>query len=120
MATTLEQMLDELQTHRAKLDLPQEGARDYESVNLQPPAHLLASEGRGSLTAQRALVVAAIEALQALAENSAYPELPSFQVAPGVVADLDAQIASMQAFRALVQAEPAATHMETTFTVTNQ
>lgn len=62
----LDDMMDELQTHRAALDLPQEGAKDFESVNLKPPGHALASEGRNKFTTQRALTIAVIEALQAL------------------------------------------------------
>lgn len=151
MARTLDMILDELQTHRAALEGPQEGAKDFESVNLTPPAHLVASEGRGRFVAQRALTVAAIdvvlalsdacgdnarlralvmaaieafqalagestnspklralviavvEALQALTDNSDYPELPSLEAEDPVLSDLDAQIESMQAFRAQVR-----------------
>ena len=166
---SIETLLDELQTHRAALDLPQEGARDYEEVNLKEPAHLLASEGRGEFTAQRALtmaaiesvqslsdasgdnaeiralamaaiealqalmdassgnpnlltlVIAVVEAMRALLENSDYPDLPSFEADAPVLDDLDAQIASMLAFRARVRAKaPAANRMEITFTVSDQ
>jgi DNA repair ATPase RecN len=166
---TIDTILDDLQTHRGALDTPQEGAKDFESVNLKPPAHLLVSEGRGKLTSQRALVMAAIEAVQALAnesgsnaqlralvmaalealqalargsgnstrlrdlviavvealraldEHSDYPDLPSFEADDPVLNDLDAQIVSLQAFRALVRKkEPPATHMQATFTVSDQ
>lgn len=163
MATTLDALLDELQTHRAALDLPQEGAKDFESVNLKPEGHLVASEGRGKFTAQRALVLGAIEpvlalsdacgtnarlrelvmaaiialqaldtedgnsallrdlvnavvtTLHALTANSDYPDLPSQEAEDAVLEDLDAQLVSMQAYRARVKKKIVAMNMKVNF-----
>lgn len=102
MSTTIEILLDELRTYRAALELPLEGSNDFESVNLKPEGHTLAIQGRDAFITERTVVNAAIAALEALA-GSYFPELPSFEAEDAVMTDLDAQIVTMQAFRARVK-----------------
>lgn len=168
MSTTIETLLDELQTYRAALEEPLEGSTDYERVNLQPDGHTLAIQGRDAFIDERALVLAAIaaleallnaigdnprlrelasaalEALQALASESrddprlsnlvlavvevrlalagsSFPELPSFEADDAVMKDLDAQLATMMAFRARVRKKaPPAIAAAVTFTISDQ
>lgn len=120
MATTIETLLDELQTYRAALEEPLEGSTDYERVNLQPDGHTLAIQGRDAFIDERTLVLAAIAALEALA-GSSFPELPSFEADDAVMKDLDAQLATMTAFRARVRKKaPPAIAAAVTFTISDQ
>lgn len=102
MATTIEILLNELQTYRATLEAPKEGAEDYERDNMHPEGHTLAIQGRDAFITERNVVLAAIAALEALM-GSFFPELPSFEAEDATLADLDAEIATRQAFRARVR-----------------
>lgn len=99
----IDDFLAELREKLPEGGQPLEGALDYRGThNFSPGGQQIAETGREAFATWKTRVegtIAACELLKALG----YPELPSFEADDPVLDDLDAQIASMQAFRARVR-----------------
>lgn len=117
----IDDMLAELESVKQALAAPLEGTLDYRGThNFSEAGRSLAEAGRQAFTDLQEAVEEAIEKLKRLKETS-YPEIPSFETEASVLADLDAQILSMTAFRARVEVRsPSATHMTADFTISEQ
>jgi hypothetical protein len=99
----IDEMLQELRAKLPESALPLEGALDFRGThNFSQAGQDLAEEGREAFSTWKTDIEASITALQIL-KDKGYPEDLSFEADDPVLADLDAQILSMQAFRARVK-----------------